>query len=383
MFKDYHRLIMNWSRFTAILIKEFIQMRRDRMTFAMMIGIPLLQLILFGFAINTDPRHLPTVVLSKDDNRYTRRFLSAMTDSGYFNTQRNITTHQEAERLLKLGKIQFILTIPAEFTNKLLEGERPTMLMEADATDPVATTTALTVLNNLSQTLLNNELPEHLGYLRSQPPPFELRIERRFNPDGITAFNIVPGLIGVILTMAMVTMTALAVTRERERGTMETLLASPVKPVEVILGKLIPYIIIGYAQVLLILLAMRFAFHIPVQGSLPFLLLAVLLFIVTNLMIGMALSTLARNQMQAMQMTFFFFLPSMLLSGFMFPFRGMPEWAQGIGEILPLTHFLRLVRGVVLKGAVWQDSLIHFWPILLFLLVITILTLLLYRRTLD
>ncbi|MGH8612204.1 MAG: ABC transporter permease [Gammaproteobacteria bacterium] len=373
----------SWARFGAMVVKEFVQMRRDRLTFAMMVGIPLIQLTLFGFAINSDPKHLPTVVLAADQSPFARSLVRGFENSGYFEVVTEVASEREVERLFALGEVLFAVTIPENFARKLQRGERPVLLVEADATDPMATINAVTALSNLTSTVLNRDLQGSLQHLEGRPAPLELRVHRRYNPEGITAYNIVPGLIGVILTMTMVMMTGLAVTRERERGTMEALLATPVRPFEVMSGKIIPYVVVGYIQVSLILVALRFVFGVPIQGSLLLLGLAVLLFIAANLMVGITFSTIARNQMQAMQMTFFFFLPSLLLSGFMFPFRGMPHWAQVIGELLPLTHFLRAVRGILLKGNGYAEILPQLWPIVVFMLVVIAIGLKRYRKTLD
>jgi ABC-2 type transport system permease protein len=364
-------------------VKEFVQMRRDRLTFAMIVGIPILQLILFGFAINSDPRALPTAVLTADTSIYSRTFVRALENTGYFRIVRNVKTEEEAERAMALGAVQFVLTIPANFSRDLTRGERPVLLMEADASDPAATSNALAALLTLNQTALERDLEGTSSALQPVSPPFEVRVHRRYNPEGITQYNIVPGLIGTILTMTMVMMTALAMTRERERGTMENLLATPVRPLEVMVGKILPYILVGYIQVTIILAAARLLFQVPMVGSLALLSAALILFIAANLAVGFTFSTLARNQLQAMQMAFFFFLPSILLSGFMFPFRGMPEWAQWIGEVLPLTHFLRILRGILLKGSGPADIAPNLWPIALFLLVATIIALKRYRETLD
>jgi len=373
----------NWSRLLAIVIKEFIQLSRDRLTFAMMIGIPLIQLTLFGFAINGDPKHLPTVVVAHEQSSFSRTIVSAMSNSGYFHLLASDTTEAQANAMLQRGEVQFVLTIPADFSRRLLRGERPAVLLEADATDPAATGNAIAAMRQISQSGLTRDLTGPLSSLQQGPAPFELRLQPRYNPEGITQYNIVPGLMGVILTMTMIMMTALGITREVERGTMENLLATPVRPLEVMVGKIAPYIVIGYVQVLVILLAAKFIFSVPFVGSLGLLLACVMLFITANLTVGITISSVARNQTQAMQMTFFFFLPSILLSGFMFPFRGMPGWAQVIGEILPLTHFLRLIRGVMLKGNVAAELWPNVWPLLLFILVVMALGLKRFRRTLD
>jgi len=372
-----------WHRFWAMVVKEFIQMRRDRLTFAMMVGIPLIQLVLFGFAINSDPKHLPTAVLVADNSQFARSFIRALENSDYFHVVRTLSTEEEAERLIAEGDVQFVVDIPENFSRKLMRGERPAILLEADATDPSATGNAIAALNQLGQTALNRDLQGALQPLQGKAAPFEVNIHRRYNPEGITQYNIVPGLMGVILTMTMIMMTGLAMTRERERGTMENLLATPVRPFEVMAGKIVPYILVGYIQVTLILLAARVIFGVPMVGSVMLLYGVVLAFIAANLSVGITFSTVARNQMQAMQMTFFFFLPSMLLSGFMFPFRGMPQWAQAIGEALPLTHFLRMVRGILLKGNGVVETLPHLLPIGLFLLVVVAIGLKRYRKTLD
>lgn len=372
-----------WHRFWAMVVKEFIQMRRDRMTFAMMVGIPIIQLVLFGYAINSDPKHLPTAVLSADNSVFARSFVRALENSDYFHVVKQVANEHEAEELLAEGDVQFVVNIPQNFARDLMRGDNPAVLLQADATDPSATGNAIAAINALAVTALNRDLQGALQPLQGKPAPFEVRIHRRYNPEGLTQYNIVPGLMGVILTMTMIMMTGLAMTRERERGTMENLLATPVRPFEVMAGKIVPYIMVGYIQVTLILIAAWALFGVPMVGSVVVLYGVVLLFIAANLAVGITFSTVARNQMQAMQMTFFFFLPSMLLSGFMFPFRGMPEWAQAVGEALPLTHFLRMVRGILLKGNGVAETLPHLLPLVLFLLAVVAIGLKRYRKTLD
>jgi len=373
----------SFSRFMAIIIKEFIQMRRDRLTFIMMIGIPVMQLILFGYAINFDPKDLPVAILSAEDSVFTRDFISGMNNSGYFRIVERVEHEEEARRLLELGKVQFVLNIPENFTRKMLRGEVPALLLEADATDPVATGNALASMSVIVQRAFDRDLKGPLSYLRKGQEPFEFRVHKKYNPEGITKYNIVPGLLGIVLTLTMTLITGVAITRERERGTMENLLSTPVSPLEVITGKIIPYIIVGYIQVSLVLLAAYFLFHIPMVGSIILLFAVSLIFIMANLSMGITFSTIAKNQMQAMQMSFFFFLPSLMLSGFMFPFRGMPEWAQWIGSVLPLTHFLRLVRGILLKGNGLSEVLVYLWPIVLFMIVALSIAIKRYRATLD
>lgn len=310
-------------RFWAIVVKEFIQMRRDRVTFGMMIGVPLIQLVLFGFAINADPKHLPTAVLLADYGAHGRTLLQAIRNSNYFEFVREVKTEQEAEEVLARGEAQFVVNIPPNFSRDVLRGERPAILVEADATDPAATSNAIGSLRVLVTTALQQDLRGALAYVARGDDPIELRVHARYNPESITQYNIVPGLMGVVLTMTMVMITGLAITRERERGTMENLLSMPTRPFEVMIGKVLPYILVGYIQVILILLAAHFLFGVPVYGNIPMLFLSALVFIVANLAMGITFSTLAQNQLQAMQLSFFFFLPSLLLSGFMFPFRGM------------------------------------------------------------
>lgn len=371
------------ARFWAMVVKEFVQMRRDRLTFGMMIGIPFIQLLLFGFAINSDPRHLPAAVLLADQGPHSRTFLYAVQNSTYFDLVRQVRTESEAHDALVRGEVQFVINIPASFTRDLLRGDRPAILFEADATDPAATGNALGSLRELLTTAFQNDFKGPLTYLASPNGPIDLRVHARYNPEAITQYNIVPGLMGVVLTMTMVMITGLAITRERESGTMETLLSMPTRPLEVLIGKIIPYILVGYVQVVLILAAAYFLFHVPMVGRLALLFLAVLVFIAANLAMGITFSTVAQNQRQAMQMSFFFFLPSLLLSGFMFPFRGMPPWAQAIGEIFPLTHFLRIVRGILLKGNGLEDIASQLWPIALFAAIALTIGVKRYRQTLD
>jgi ABC-2 type transport system permease protein len=374
---------LSFSRWVGIILKEFIQLKRDRLTFGMIIGIPVLQLLLFGFAINADPKHLPTAVFAQDDSIYARRLVAAMQTSGYFRIDREARSEADVDALLDLGQAQFVLTIPADFSRRLIRGEAPQLLLEADAADPTAVSNAVSAMQVIAATALQRDLAGVMTRRLPAAPALDLRVHRRYNPEGVTAYNIVPGLLGTILTMTMILMTGLAITRERERGTFENLLATPALPIEVMTGKIVPYIMIGLIQVTLILLAARFIFAVPMVGSLLLLYAVVSLFVAANLTVGITFSSIARNQLQAMQMTFFFFLPSILLSGFMFPFRGMPDWAQAVGSILPLTHFLVLVRGILLKGNGVMDLWPAIWPIIVFILAVIAIGLRFYRRTLD
>jgi ABC-2 type transport system permease protein len=371
------------GRWWGIVIKEFLQLHRDRLTFGMIIGIPIIQIVLFGYAINSDPRNLHTAVLRGDQSEFTRSYLAAMKNSGYFAFVGELSTEEEARAALARGDVQFVVNIPTDFTRRLLRGERPAMLIEADATDPAAAGAAIASVRELALSVSRKDLTGTLAPLAAGEAPFDVLVHRLYNPEGLTQHNIVPGLMGVILTMTMVMMTGLAMTRERERGTMENLLATPARPLEVMTGKIIPYIFIGLIQSTIILLAAVYLFGVPFVGSVFVLYTVSLLFIAANLTVGITVSSLAQNQLQAMQLTFFYFLPTMLLSGFMFPFQGMPGWAQMIGNILPSTYFMRLVRGILLKGNDWPDLWPNIWPMMVFTVVVMAIALIFYRRTLD
>jgi ABC-2 type transport system permease protein len=375
------------ARMFAIALKEVQQMLRDRLTFAMAAGVPVMQLVLFGYAINTDPKGLPTAVVSQDASPMSRSLVAALQTSGYFHIVESgldaPMSESRGDALLQSGEIQFLVVVPGDFGARVVRGERPAVLVAADATDPSAAGNAIAALSQLGSTALSRDLSGALATHAPQPPPFEVRVQRRYNPEGLSRYNIVPGLVGTILTMTMVMLTALAMTRERERGTMENLLATPVRPLEVMVGKILPYVALGYVQLGVILGAAFLLFDVPMVGSATLLLAMIGVFMLANLGVGFTFSTLARNQLQALQLTFFFFLPSILLSGFMFPFRGMPQWAQALGEALPLTHFLRIVRGVMLKGSGAAELLPELWPMLAFLAAAGGIALLRYRQTVD
>jgi len=374
-------------RWWSVVLKEFLQLRRDRVTFAMMIGIPIMQLFLFGFAINADPKHLLTGVIAADQSEFTRSFLASMRNSDYFDLATTLPDETAGREALAKGQLQFVVSIPPDFTRKLVRGEKPSLLVEADATDPAATGLAVASLSQLVQGVVSKDMKGALsplaGGASGAAPPFDVRIHKLYNPEGITQYNIIPGLMGTILTMTMVMMTGLAMTRERERGTMENLLATPVHPLEVMTGKIVPYIFIGLVQVTIILLMAFFVFHVPFVGSVWMVYVSALLFIVASLTVGITLSSLAQNQLQATQLTFFYFLPNILLSGFMFPFVGMPNWAQAIGNLLPMTYFNRLTRGILLKGNGWFELWPSIWPLMVFTVVVLGIALRFYRKTLD
>ncbi len=370
-------------RFWGIVCKEFLQLRRDRLTFAMMVAVPIVQMALFGFAINSDPKHLPTAVVAADHSEFTRSFVSAMRNSQYFNVVSTFPDEGSARQALARGTVQFVLNVPVDFTRDLVRGLHPSLLIEADATDPAAIGNALATLPMIAQQVLQRDLTGGLSRLTVGPAAFDVQVHRLYNPEGITQYNIVPGIMGVILTMTLVMMTGLAITRERERGTMENLLAMPVRPIEVMAGKMVPYVGIGLVQVTIILLVGRYVFNVPFVGGVIEIYAAALLFVATTLAVGVTLSSLAQNQLQAVQLAVFYFLPSILMSGFMFPFAGMPRWAQMIGNFLPLTYFNRLIRGILLKGNSLTDLLPDTWPLLVILTVVITIAVRFYRRTLD
>lgn len=358
-------------------------MRRDRMTFAMMIGVPLLQLMLFSFAINSDPRHLPSAIIDRDNSAFSRAVITAFDNSSFVDFTIAPSSPEVAEAAMLAGKINFIFEIPEHFGRDLARGQRPQLLIIADATDPSASSGAIAAAEQIVNTGLRRELTGALAALATGPPAIDLVFHRRYNPAGISQYNIIPGLLGVILSMTMTLMTAVALTRETERGTMENLLAMPARPMEVMIGKVTPYVLVGYIQIIVVLGMGILLFDVPFEGSRLLFFWVSTLYIVVNLLIGFLFSTIARTQMQAMQMMVFLLLPQILLSGFMFPFRGMPYWAQIIGEILPATHFMRLVRGIMLKGSTRADLVADIWPLFALMLAVSVLALMRYRRTLD
>src|ERR1700749_2083128 len=368
-----------WRRSFAMVIKEFIQLRRDRVSFAMIVMIPVMQLLLFGYAINTTPHNLPTAVLLQEDTDLGRSILKALENTDYFKFTRQVHDVDDFDNLLKSGKVLFGVEIPRGFERAVRRGDKPALLVAADATDPGAASAALGSLSVVVQTALEHDL------YTGDPPslPFEIRAHARYNPAASSRLNIVPGLVGTILTMTMLIFTALSVTREVERGTMESLLSMPIKPVEVMFGKIIPYVLVGFIQAVLILGIGVLLFGVPVLGSMAMLALLTTLFITTNFSIGYTFSTIAQNQLQAMQMSMMFFLPSILLSGFMFPFAGMPVWAQYISEALPLTHYVRIVRAIMLKGATLANVQTDAIALLALTLVAMTIAVTRFRRTLD
>ena len=376
---------MNFSfgRIMALLVKEFLQMRRDRLTLGMIVGVPLMQLFLFGFAINLNPKDLPTAIAIDDPGRFARSVVAALENSSYFHVVAQTNDPNAARRLLQEGKVLFVVEVPVNFTRDIVKGAEPDLLVEADATDPASGSYALAAFNMLATTALRDDLVGPLATRAQGPPPFNVVSHLLYNPESITQYNIIPGLLAVILTMTMVLMTCLALTRERERGTYENLLAMPATPLEIMIGKIGPNILVGAVQSAIILLLAKFVFDVPMIGSLALLAAALVIYIIANLAVGYTFSTVAENQLQAMQMTMFFLLPAILLSGFAFPFMGMPLWARWIGEVLPATHFLRVVRGILLKDNGWPEIWPDMWPLFLFTFLAGSIALLRFRRTLD
>lgn len=371
------------TRLAGLVAKEFIQLGRDRLTAAMLIGIPLVQLALFGYAINLDPKQLPTAAVIADEGPFTRSYLAALGNTGYFRFTHVMKDGDAVKHLLDAGQINFAIQIPEDFNRALARGERPRILIQADATDPIVTARAVAAAEQASRTAFNDLLRGPLARLEPRAGPVDVAVQPLYNPENITQYNTVPGLLGIILTLTLIMVTSISLAREREKGTMENLFAMPLLPVEVMAGKIIPFILGAYIQATIVLLASKYVFMVPIRGSLTLLSLALLLYITANLSIGFTISTFARNQLQAVQMSIFFFLPSVLLSGFVFPFRGMPEWAQWIGEALPITYFIRIVRGIMLKDASWAEIWPHVWPMLIILMIVAAIALRRYRATLD
>ena len=375
--------VFSFTRLWALLAKELIQMKRDRITFAMMLGVPLMQLIMFGYAINSDPKQLPAALVTTSQDHYTRAMVSALEITGYYRFTHVVDSAAEAEALIQNGTVSFVVTIPSDFARRIERGDNPQLLIEVDATDPAVASGAISTLGTVAANALLREQGTEAIVAQRLASQVEVVVHRRYNPEGITQYNIVPGLLGVILQMTMVMMTSMALTRESERGTMENLLAMPTSPIEIMLGKVLPFLLVGAVQVVVVLSAARILFSVPFVGSLALLLGGVLVFVLALVLLGYTISTFASTQMQAMQLTFFHFLPSLLLSGFMFPFRGMPVWAQYLGELFPLTHFLRIVRAVMLKGADFAAIAQPMFGLMAFTVVFAMIALLRFRRTLD
>ena len=368
-----------WRRIGAVLTKEFLQLRRDRITCALTILAPLTQLALYGYAVNTTPRHLPTAVLLQEQSDLGRSILKAIENTAFFRITHQVRDVAEFDRLLDSGTVLFAIEIPAGFERAVRRGESPALVVVADATDPIAANAALGALGPAMQTALRYDRKVQDG----SSLPFDVRVHARYNPAGINAFNIVPGLVGTILTMTMMVFTALSVTRETERGTMELVLSMPITPLEIMLGKILPYVIVGFVQAALIIIVGIALFGVPLRGSMMSLALLSTLFITTNLAVGYTVSSMAKTQLQAMQICSMFVLPNILLSGFIFPFAGMPIWAQWIGEFLPLTHYLRIMRAIMLKGTAVPDLQHDALALAALMLITMTIAILRFRRTLD
>jgi ABC-2 type transport system permease protein len=370
----------SFKRLYSLLRKEWIQVRRDPMTLRLIIAMPILQLFLFGYAINTNPHHLPTGLLISEPSKYERTIVTALENTGYYDVQL-YSSEREAERALATGEALFIINVPPNFDRSIDRGEQPSILVDADATDPTAIGNATAALGAIVNDL-NRDLPP-IRQTQAASSPFQFVVHARYNPEQLTVLNVVPGLICIVLTMSTLLITTLSITREREHGTMENLMAMPVRPIEIMLAKIVPYVIVGYVQAMLILVISAAVFHLPIRGSVVLLLLALGLFVASNLALGLTFSTISTNQMQAQQLAQFTLMPSFMLSGFMFPFRGMPFWAQWLGEIFPTTHAIRVVRGVLLKGNSAATIAPELWPIALFTLIVIGAAVWSYRETLD
>jgi ABC-2 type transport system permease protein len=375
--------VFSFARLGALLMKEFIQMRRDRITFAMMLGVPLMQLVLFGYAINNDPKGLPAALVATSQDQYTRAMVSALQTTGYYRFDHVVESAEQAEALMAAGTVSFVVTIPSDFARRVERRDEPRILIEADATDPSVASNAISTLSTVASQALLREQGMQAEAAEQARGQLQVVVHRRYNPEGISQYNIVPGLLGVILQMTMVMMTSMALTRETERGTMVNLLAMPASPAEIMLGKVLPFLAVGAVQVAVVLVAATLMFSVPFVGSMPLLFAAILIFVLSLVLLGYTISTVARTQMQAMQLTFFFFLPSLMLSGFMFPFRGMPGWAQWLGEIFPLTHFIRIIRAVMLKGADLPAISAEVGALIAFVVLFAAMALFRFRRTLD
>lgn len=372
-----------FRRFLAILIKELTQLRRDKFTFAMVLAIPVMQVFLFTYAINNDPKHLPTAVLIRDNSIVVRDLTAAMTNSEYFDLTTRISTDAEGDELLQKGEVYFVLTIPENFTRDLLSGRKPELLLQADASDPSATANSIGAMSEVILRSIRRDLTGSVRSMVNTEMPIDLRIQRCYNPEAMIRYNIVPGLIAVLLTLMGIMMTALSLTRENERGTMETMLSMPVRPLEIMAGKIVPNLIVGLIQAAFILIMAIFFFKVPFLGSWWVFVLSIILFITGNLAIGYTISSLAKNQLQALQMTILVFMPSLLLSGFIYPFVGMPGWAQAIGNCIPVTYFMRIVRGIMLKGNGLAECWPHIWPMGIIILILSIIAVKVYKKTLD
>jgi ABC-2 type transport system permease protein len=374
---------LSFFRLWGLIIKEFMQFLRDRSTFMIIIFMPIVQLTIFGLAINANPKHLPSALINSDNGPFSRTLIHELENTQYFKFDHYPKTEDAAKKLIETHQVLFTLNIPPDFSRKLVRHEYPSALMEVDGTDPVSVAYAVAASNGVMSNVFQYDLVGPLKSLKPKPGPAQLIVHTKYNPSAITQYNIVPGLMGTLLTMTFVMVASMALTREREHGTMETLLSTPILPIEVIIGKATPFIVVGYLQVMVVLFIATVFFQVPMTGSPLLLLIVVLPFILANLSVGITISTVAKTQLEASQTSIFFFLPSMLLSGFAFPFKGMPEWAQWIGNLLPLTHFINIVRGIMLKGIGFAEVWVDLWPILTFMIFMLIIALKRYRQTLD
>lgn len=375
-----------FKRLRALVIKEFIQMRRDRLTLAMMLLLPLVQLAVFGFAINTDVKHVPMVVIDRSLSRQSRELIQAFTNSEYFDLVATVDKEAELADQVDRGLVKVGLVIPPDYAKNLSRGLPAKVQVLVDATDPIIASSALAnsqgIANYLSLPILYRHLERGTSY---RPPdlPVTMEIRAWYNPDLVTSHYIVPGLIGVILTMTMMMITSMAIVKERETGTLEQLITTPLRPVELMLGKIIPYMVVGYVQVTIALLVGVLVFKVPVRGSITALYTVAFFFILCYLGLGLLISTVSGNQQQAMQVSFFIFLPTILLSGFMFPRAGMPEPAQYLGLVMPLTYFLEILRGIILKGVGLGVLMRFIAPMIVLMICFFSLAVIRFQRRMD
>ncbi len=374
-------LNFSFTRWIGVVIKEIHELRRDKISISMLILTPIFQLIILGYAVQMDPRQVPTALLNYDNARMSQVFVTAAQNTSYF-SMRQMASEEEANNAFVRGDVIFIVTIPQGFTEKLLRGEKPQILIQGDAIDPMTIGNALSAIVQAAKSMFQHDLPQALR-TEEASDNFELVIHRMFNPEGITQYNTIPGIIGSILSTTLILMTALSITRERENGAIENLLISPLTSLEVIVGKITPFILIGMFQSLLILLSAVFLFDIPLAGNFFLLFTILVVYIFLCLSIGIAISSVAQSQLQALQMSSFYFIPSIMLSGFISPFISMPGWAQAIGSCLPLTYFIRLVKGVMLKGYTAAELMPSLLPLIAIAVIVIGIGLKMYHKTLD
>ncbi|WP_027364080.1 ABC transporter permease [Desulfotruncus alcoholivorax] len=365
------------NRILAVLHKEFLQMRRDRMTLALVFMLPLVQLLLFGYAIQTEVRHISTVVFDQSLSAESRDLLQSFSASGYFDINYTAGSYDEVSRMIDSGRAKVGIIIPPDFSRSVKRGEPAQAQVIVDASDNMVANQAVAIANSIGL-IKSQEILTRLKNIGG--PPYDIRVRPWYNPDGITAYYMVPAILGIIVTMTMVIMTSMGIVRERERGTLEQLIVTPVKSYELMIGKILPYIALGYVQITVALLVGVIVFGVPVRGSLVELYLLTLFFITASLGVGIFISNIAKTQMQAFQMSFFFMLPSILLSGFMFPRDAMPRLIYFISNLIPLTYYLDIIRGIVLKGIGFQYLVGQVASLLVFSVVLLVMSVIKFKK---